>query len=77
MIIRQFRVQLRYGYLELLKDIIDNAREELLFLLKTIPEILPFEPSPSYDGEDIKPKSGVWPSLKEEEWGKVLYLGQV
>ena len=26
MIIRQFKVQLRYGYLELLKDIIDNAR---------------------------------------------------
>ena len=37
MVLRKFREPLRYGYIELLKDIIANAREELLYLLKNIP----------------------------------------
>lgn len=46
MVLRKFRVGLRYGYIELLKEIVGNAREELLFLLKNVPEILPVKPCP-------------------------------
>ena len=75
-ILRKFKVQLRYGYMDLLKDIVASTKEELMFLLKTIPEILPYIAIGEGD-EDVTPLLGVWDDLLEEEWDRVLYLGQV
>jgi hypothetical protein len=44
MVIRKFKFALRYIYAELLADIVATAKEDLYFLLQSIPEILPYVP---------------------------------
>lgn len=47
--LRKFKFSFRHVYLNLLREIVETAKEELLFLLQNIPELLPYFPR---KGED-------------------------
>lgn len=52
-------------------------KEDLLFLLKAIPELLPFSHSFEVEPEDSTLYLGVWGNLKDEEWEQALYLSNL
>lgn len=47
MVIKKFKFSFRIVYEDMFKDIIHAAQNEVLYLLQTIPEILPFQYPPN------------------------------
>lgn len=65
LVLRKFRFPLRFVYEALLRDIVLTAKDDLLFLLKTIPELLPLAPPSLSDPEETALRSGVWGPASE------------
>lgn len=76
MVIRKFKFSFRHVYLTLLKEIVSTAKDELLYLLQNMPELLPYDPNKS-EHSDTSLLYGVYGELKEEDWDRGLTLGQV
>lgn len=66
-VIKKFKFALLSIYDDLLKTIVNTAKEDLLFLLTNIPELLPFTHSASdVNHEEASLLTGLWGDFKEE-----------
>ena len=64
-VIKKFKFALLFIYDELLKAIVSTAKEDLLFLLTNIPELLPFTHPPNdASHEEASLLTGLWGDFK-------------
>ena len=78
-IIRKFRFALRHIYLDLLHDIATTVKEDLLYLLQNIPELLPYEHTFPEGQAPIEPLlyRGVFAPLSDEDWDRTTHVNTV